>query len=62
MSHITGLLLALAICKGVTASGGNNTINTKDSYTNNNIEMAEFLHAIFSYNIYRFTVEMRGHS
>ena len=35
MNHITGLLLALAICKGVTASGGNNTINTKDSYTVN---------------------------
>ena len=32
MNSVTGLLLALAICKGVTTSGGNGTMNDKDSY------------------------------
>ena len=31
MNYVTGLLLALAICKGVTASGGNGAMKDKDN-------------------------------
>ena len=33
MKSVVGLLLSLAICKGATASGGNKSINGKDSCT-----------------------------
>ena len=35
MKSVVGLLLALAICKGAAALGGNETGNGKDSYTIN---------------------------
>ena len=34
MNFVHGLVLTLAICNVVTASGGIGTINAKDSYTN----------------------------
>ena len=35
MKSVVGLLLALAICTGAAALGGNETVNGKDSYTIN---------------------------
>ena len=62
MKSVVGLLLALAICKGVTASGGNDNSNTKDSYTINISKWMNLYTPSFPAIYFRFTVEMRGHS